>query len=125
MNWNYSQKTGQLFDPSGKFLSKGYSGGNQGKDPIGINNPAMESIPNVGPIPRGAYTFGTPVAESHLGPFAIPLIPDPANGMFGRSGFFIHGDTSIPGRASQGCIVMARAVRNLMWESSEHKLTVI
>jgi hypothetical protein len=122
--WQFHSDTGQLFDPSNIYQTTGYAGGNEGRNPEGRNNPAMEAVPNVGPLPRGIYAMGEPVEHSHLGPFAIPLTPDPANEMFGRSGFYCHGDTTPPGNASEGCIIMPLAIRNQMWASDDHLIQV-
>ena len=74
----------------------------------------------------GKYTFGKPVMQSHLGPFAIPLIPHPDNKMFGRSAFYMHGDSiQNPGCASDGCIIQARAIREQVWASDDHELEVV
>ncbi len=124
MSWEYESDTGKIFDPSGKLAGTGYAGGNEGQDPSGVNNPDMQDVKGVGPLPCGLYTFGTPVAQSPLGPFAIPLIPDSDNEMFGRGDFFCHGDTTPSGNASKGCIIQARAVRNTMWLSKDHTLIV-
>jgi hypothetical protein len=43
--WTYAQKTGEL-QQDGKNVATGYSGAGPGK-----NNPEMENIRNVGPIP--------------------------------------------------------------------------
>ena len=111
--WKYVIPTGELFDAAGnKITSFGYSGGNCGKNPEGKNNPLMVSVKNIGPLPPGLYTFGQPVPQSHLGPFAIPLIPDAANVMMGRGDFYVHGDTTPSGNASEGCIILPRAIRN-------------
>lgn len=126
MTWLYEQATGRLFDPAGKVAAIGYAGGNCGKNPEGKNNPAMQDCKAIGPLPMGSYTFCTPLLQSHLGPYAIPLIPAPGNEMFGRSGFYMHGDSiENPGSASEGCIIMPRAVREACWESNDHTLTVI
>lgn len=126
MSWTYKQSTGELRDSSGKLVATGYAGGNCGKAPEGKNNPDMQCVVKTGPLPRGLYTFGAPVMQSHLGPFAIPLKPDQQNEMFGRSAFFMHGDrTSAPGSASEGCIIMPRSVREECWNSKDHTLTVI
>lgn len=122
--WRYRQSTGEMFDPSGTRAAVGYAGGNCGKNPEGRNNPAMQNVKSIGPLPQGIYTFDEPILQSHLGPFAIPLIPDPANKMFGRSDFFCHGDTTPSGNASEGCIIMPRAIRNAMWDSPEHQIEV-
>lgn len=125
MNWKFVIKTGTLFDPSGKKVWSGYAGGNCGKNPEGKNNPDMCNVKNVGPLPPGWYTFGTPVLQSHLGPFAIPLIPDASNDMMGRGDFYCHGDTTPSGNASEGCIIMPRFVRNAMHESPFNRIQVV
>ena len=122
--WTFEQKTGRLLH-NGQLIATGYAGGNCGKNPEGINNPDMQSVHNIGPLPQGKYTFGVPVSQSHLGPYAIPLSPDPNNQMFGRSGFFCHGDTAIPRQASEGCIIMPRAIRNVIGASPDKDLEVV
>jgi len=119
MNWKYEQKTGKLYDPQGNFVAKGYAGGNCGKNPEGINNADMQGVKSVGPLPVGVYTRGAVVLQSHLGPFAIPLVPDKDNDMLGRGGFFMHGDTTPSGNASEGCIIMLRAIRELFYKSTD------
>lgn len=124
--WTYKQSTGELLNPDSSRVATGYAGGNCGKNPEGVNNCSMETVHNIGPLPCGKYTFGTPVAHSQLGVFAIPLIPDPMNVMYGRGGFFCHGDTeSMTQSASEGCIIMPRNIRNMMAESDDHQLQVI
>lgn len=123
--WTYEQSTGRLYNPDGSHASTGYAGGNEGHNPEGKNNPAMQCVHKIGPLPRGIYTFGQPILQSHLGPFAIPLIPDPKNEMCGRRGFYMHGDTTPSGNASEGCIIMARAQRNACNSSADHKLQVV
>ena len=117
--WTFSSTTGWLCDAIGKQIARGYAGGNCGRNPEGKNNPDMENIPQVGPLPRGIYTLGEPVEHSKLGPFAIPLIPDPENEMFGRSGFFCHGDTTPSGNASEGCIILPRTAREALKNSGD------
>src|SRR5271165_1598654 len=102
MSWIFEQGTGKMY----KLVEVGYSGGNEGKNPEGKNNPSMDGVKGVGPLPKGVYTLGTPVQQSHLGPFAIPLVPDPANDMKGRGDFYVHGDTTPSGNASEGCIIL-------------------
>ncbi len=118
--WVYCQQTGELFDERGVLIATGYAGGNCGANPAGINNPLMQSQRCIGPIPIGTYTVGIPLPNGKLGPFALPLIPDGTNEMFGRSAFFMHGDTSALNQsASEGCIIMPRAVREKFHASNE------
>lgn len=125
MPWTYEITTGKFFDPSGKFVSKGYAGGNCGKNPEGINNPDMTGVKNVGPLPGGLYTMGDPVEHSHLGKFAIPLTPDPGNDMKGRSGFFLHGDTVPTGLASEGCPIQPHFARTAAHASPDQQIQVV
>lgn len=124
MTWTYEQRTGKL-SHNGEVVATGYAGGNEGKNPEGKNNPTMQNVSKIGPLPVGKYKFGTPVPQSHLGPFAIPLIPMGGNEMFGRSGFYMHGDTTPSGNASEGCIIMPRAIRNAAAASPDNDLEVI
>lgn len=122
----YNQDNGQLFNAEGTLIATGYAGGDQGKRPDGVNNHALQAVHSVGPIPCGVYTFGFPVEHSQLGPFAIPLQPGPDNEMFGRSGFYMHGDTpEMNHSASDGCIIMPLEVRKACWTSDDHTLLVV
>lgn len=122
--WYYIQKTGWLLDHAGKLTATGYSGHD-----AGVNNPAVQEIRNVGPIPKGIYSLGAPIADHPTcGRFAIPLIPHSGDEMFGRSGFYIHGDDERhPGEevASDGCIIMPPDARHQVWDSGDHTLTVL
>jgi hypothetical protein len=118
--WTYVQKTGELLR-DGLHIAVGYSGWKNGK-----NNPEMQNVEEVGPIPVGKYFIGTPHDTLTHGPFVLPLTPDPGNEMFGRSAFLMHGDSVVdPGTASRGCIIMSRAVRTEVAESGDKLLQVI
>jgi hypothetical protein len=124
--WTFNSSTGDLFSPAQVKIETGYAGGNLGKNPEGINNKAYQYTRLIGPLPVGWYTFGTAVEGTHLGPFAIPLTPDPENVMMGRSGFYLHADTiGHPRCASEGCVVMSRATRTLVDQSDDKRLQVI
>lgn len=49
----YRQSTGELLDANGVVIGVGYSG-----SPAGKNNPAMQNVVDVGPIPQGTYHVG-------------------------------------------------------------------
>ena len=126
MPWTFEITTGKFYDPSGKVVSVGYAGGDCGKHPEGRNNAAMCSVHDIGPLPEGLYTMGEPVGHSQLGPFAIPLTPDPANEMYGRRGFYLHGDKiGAPGAASDGCIVQPRETREAAHASPDQQIRVV
>jgi hypothetical protein len=125
MAWKYFQRTGVLCDSQGCGKATGYAGGNCGKNPEGKNNPEMQNIPDVGPLPRGTYTMLAPVPHPKLGPLAIPLKPDPSNEMFGRGGFYCHGDSiENPGNVSEGCIVMPLWIRAMLATSQDRVIVV-
>jgi hypothetical protein len=119
--WTYNQSNGQLRKDD-ILVGSGYSGKDDGK-----NNPALESRPDVGPIPQGEWEIcGPPYDTSQHGPYVLRLEPRPGTVVFGRAGFLIHGDSiPDPGQASEGCIVMNRMVRTRIWQSGDYRLTVI
>ena len=119
--WTYAQRTGEL-QQDRKHVATGYSGAGEGK-----NNPQMESVHNVGPIPCGNWTIvGPPVDTLEHGPYVLKLQPNAETETFGRDGFLMHGDSKAsPGYASQGCVIMPRAVREQVWTSSDRGLEVV
>lgn len=131
MAWKFVIKTGNIYDPKGVKVWKGYAGGNEGKNPEAVNNPLMVSVSKTGPLPPGLYTMEEVLEKSHLGPYAIRLTPDAKNVMFGRSGFFVHGDRSDRKfSASEGCVIAARFARGEMYTKSfdgkvDHLLQVV
>jgi hypothetical protein len=119
--WTYSQRTGELQQDS-KHVATGYSGAGSGK-----NNPKMENVPNVGPIPQGDWTIvGPPVNTAEHGPYVLILKPSADTPTFGRDGFLLHGDSKeSPGCASHGCVIMPRPVREQVWKSGDRDLEVV
>lgn len=106
MSFSYFQSTG-ILSRNGIPVSKGYSGRGEG-----VNNPGMQNVPMVGPCPQGKYSIGHAHTEPKLGPVAMRLTPDPANEMFGRAGFFIHGDNpELDHTASEGCLIFNLSTR--------------
>lgn len=119
--WTYAQKSGEL-QQDGKPVAIGYSGHGEGK-----NNPNMESVSNVGPIPRGDWTIvGPPVNTADHGPCVLHLNPSAETQTYGRGGFLMHGDSKeSPGCASHGCVIMPLAVREQVWNSGDRELNVV
>ena len=119
--WIYVQKNGRLLNSQRRLIGIGYSGHDEGK-----NNPVMQDRPDLGPIPCGEYTIAAPFDSPDHGPYCLRLAPDPANQMFGRSGFLIHGDSIVhPGMASLGCIIQLHVVRLAIWQSGDTRLQVL
>jgi hypothetical protein len=119
MPWSYHQATGQmLFNRS--LIATAYSGHGPG-----LNNPAMQSDHDVGPIPVGTYTIGPAHYEKDKGPIVMGLTPDPSNRMFGRVGLLIHGDNpAMDHSASLGCIILGPAIRKQISGSADRTLIV-
>jgi len=111
----YSQTSGAMRNAAGDLLATGYAGHG-----AGVNNPALQSVHNTGPLPQGTYVINPPVDTTTHGPCVMWLTPDPANEMFGRSGFGIHADEiANPGKrlASTGCIVIGD--RPVIWAAAQ------
>jgi hypothetical protein len=50
-----------------------------------------------------SYAIGEPRHHPVIGPMAMPLTPDLGNEMYGRSGFYFHGDSAQhPGAGREG-----------------------
>lgn len=119
----YDQISGEL-SCNNDLITTGYSGHG-----IGLNNPALEEEPFVGPIPRGFYTITGPFYSTTHGPYVFKLTPKPGTNTFGRSEFLLHGDKiTQPGLklGSEGCIVAERSARNIIGKNlaTEPELTV-
>jgi hypothetical protein len=87
----------------------------------------MESVHNHGPIPRGAWTIG-PFHDDPggKGPVVAHLTPIEGTETFGRAGFMIHGDNkALNHTASDGCIILARSLRQTIAGSGDHELQVV
>lgn len=120
MSWTYKIASGTLLNLNNIVVGRGYAGHGEG-----LNNPAMTNVHNVGPLPVGKYKIGQHEEGLSVGKFALPLTPDPSNEMFGRSGFFIHGDNpEMNHSASDGCIILGRPLRNDIANSGDDDLVV-
>lgn len=121
--WDYEQATGNLY-AFGKDtpVETGYAGHGEG-----LNNPDMQNVHDLGPLPRGLYTIGPPHDSPHTGPYTLDLLPDADNKMFGRFAFRIHGDKigGPPHTASDGCPIFSRTTRELITNSKDNRLRVV
>lgn len=128
---SFQISTGNL-SQNGIPIGSGYSGNGDG-----INNVCCEDQKMHGPIPEGFYSLGTPFDDpAGTGAFSIPLAPDATNTMYGRSGFRCHGGkrnepcdspAADPGgsrTASEGCIICARSIREVIAADPDHRLQV-
>ena len=119
--YTYHQSTGTLVQ-NGTLVLTGYAGHGPG-----VNKPAMQDQHDVGPLPQGRYVMTALIDSPHTGLATIILDPDPANQIFGRSGFRIHGDNAAGNHtASDGCIIAGHAnERTTIWNSGDHDLEVV
>lgn len=124
--WQWRQRKGELWR-NGKLIAKGYSGAGKGK-----NNPDLESAVATGPIPKGKWAIGKPYNSANVGPYTIPLDAldskpgDDKHMATGRGAFRIHGDSiKNPGNASKGCIIIPRAIREMIISSKDYLLEVV
>jgi len=130
LTWIYQQSTGNwshVDDQTGATtnVGSGYAGAG-----AGLNNPDMQNIPNVGPLPQGGYTIGPQQNNvTNNGtqlPASMILTPDLGNNMYGRGGFLFHGDNPAQNQtASSGCPVGSRTLRNQVSGSGDNRLQVI
>lgn len=116
--WMFQQSTGRFF----RLIATGYSGKGEG-----VNQPALEDVKGVGPIPRGAWSIGPARDDTGHGPIVMALTPLGDTETWGRSGFLIHGD--LIGHvgeqmASEGCIVLSHDVRAQIAASGDRELIV-
>ncbi|MGH7441506.1 MAG: tlde1 domain-containing protein [bacterium] len=121
MGWSYFSGTGILIGPDAAVYTNLYSGHGEG-----LNNPILEAVPDVGPIPAGSWTIGTAFHSPQTGPMSIPLTPQDL--VHGRTGFFIHGDEIAHAGehlASHGCIIAPLAIRELICASPDKLLVVL
>lgn len=120
MMWTYKQSTGELYLDGRPYIgedgpARGHSGDRNHR-----NRPESESLPNLGPIPRGRYTIGLSFRVGS-DPVTMDLSPALGQKMYGRGGFQIHG----PADDSHGCIVFDRAIRDAIDASPDRDLEVI
>jgi hypothetical protein len=116
----YSQVSGGI-SIDDEFIGTGYSGHGDG-----VDNPALEAVRTIGPIPKGQYRILR--WQDHYpkrGPIVAVLAPN-KHDAHGRSGFLIHGDNAKMNKTgSWGCIVASRDIRIKLRDSGETLLEVI
>lgn len=105
-----------IVDESGGY--SGYKGA--------ANIPSRQCEKNIGPIPSGQYEVGSGRNSPNTGRMTLPLTPLPGTKMCGRGDFRIHGDNKKHNHsASHGCIIMPRAVRDILNDEGGGTLDVI
>ena len=125
--WKFSVRQGSLRSDDGVYVTQAYSGHNEG-ELYGVNNPDLQAMPGIGPIPVGLYQISAPVTSQQTGPYAMSLTPLNGTDTHGRSAFEIHGDlVGQEGKqlASHGCVIVDRPFRERIWQSGDHLLSVV
>jgi hypothetical protein len=131
----FTQDSGALVqvedDGTETLLGTGWAGNDSrvGVNPDhiqGRNNPAMQAVRFIGPLPVGWYTISEPFHHPKLGQLTFQLTPDPENDMLGRGEFFMHGaGGDDPANSSEGCIIQAHDVRQAVADSGVRRLQVV
>jgi hypothetical protein len=125
-HFEYEISTGKLYlvdDKTGakSLVGTGYSGNGSA-----INNPNDQNVSGHGPVPEGDYTLGGLHDSAKTGKDVMNLTPSPDNDMYGRSAFEMHGDNKAQNfTASDGCIIMTKAVRDFVGSSGVTDLRVV
>jgi hypothetical protein len=122
--WLYLSRSGALLRslPTGhrEIVAYGFAGRREG-----LNDPDLQHVKGIGPLPEGLYTIEAPHDSATTGPYTLRLVPHPNNRMFGRSSFAMHGpNKAAPAESSHGCMVFEITRRRLTWESGDHTLKV-
>jgi hypothetical protein len=128
MSYCYEITSGKLYSDAGELLDIGYSG-----QPPHVNDFAAVGERGIGPIPAGSWVITGVEDSPRTGPFTLILVPDAATTahvqMLDRDpeSFRIHGEREKPppGYASDGCIILPRAIRERIWDSGDHALDTI
>jgi len=128
MNLNYSQTSGQMTQDDGTLVATGFSGNNSrpGVNPTGIqgyNNPEMQSVHKIGPLPQGTYSVGKWGYHPELGNDSAPLTQTSGE-TYGRDGFYIHGPGEDVANSSEGCIVIPHTERLAVEALNPDQITV-
>lgn len=128
LDWIYSQSTGQLYRLTNftnvDYVASGYSGNGKGN-----NNPAMQDVENVGPIPQGIWTAGKLTdnitrAGKKLTD-SMRLYPRRGTITYDRAGFLIHRGDMVTKTSSTGCIILPDDVRKQIGGSGDRILRVV
>lgn len=119
--WYFESSTGNWYDPAGAFFSMGYSGNG-----AGLNNPAMQNVPDVGPLPENIYDQSEWFDDPEKGPIVCRLIPRNESLMFGRAGMMNHGDNAKRNfSASEGCAIADHRTRLARSQSPDQVLCCV
>lgn len=122
MCWTWAITEAKLFNPQGEVAGEGYAGNGDC-----LNRADRTNVKDRGPLPCGDYKILDPVDDPHVGKYALYLVPDPSNTMYGRGLFRIHGDNAgkAPLSSSSGCVIINKIVRLRIGMSADRVLRVV
>lgn len=116
----FHQRSGKTYRAT-ELIATGWAGQLEG-----INNPDLQHVANIGPLPRGFYTIGPAYSHPVLGPLTMNLTPDPETEMYGRSQMRCHGASmSHPNLSSHGCLILPRYARQHIIDIGDRRLQVV
>ena len=125
--WEYCQNTGAINfvnNITGQVtpIDKGFSGHMQG-----FNNPSLQAVPYVGPIPVGEYLISQPIFnDAHLVGPVFNLTPINGTNTYTRKDLMIHGGNPHNYTLSSlGCIIAGPLTRWKIAFSGDQDLHVI
>jgi len=134
LNIIFQISTGIITDDNGLTLSiLAYAGNNkrvpQNPNKLqGKNNAFYCDTHNIGPLPPGIYSIGA-WGSYNVGQNAAPLTPISCPELYGRGGFYIHGQEEPGninyGEESEGCLVVPHNDRLKIIALKPTTLTVI
>ena len=134
LNIIFQISTGIITDDNGLTLSiLAYAGNNkrvpQNPNKLqGKNNAFYCDTHNIGPLPPGIYSIGA-WGSYNVGQNAAPLTPISCPELYGRGGFYIHGQEEPGninyGEESEGCCVIPHNDRLKIIALKPTQLTVI
>jgi hypothetical protein len=96
-----------------RTADRAYSGSGAGR-----NNPAMQGVENIGPIPRGSWSVSGVQQDLHGKAHSnvLRLQADPGTNTFNRHDILVHGDNAT-GTASKGCVIAPAQTRSVLQDA--------
>jgi RHS repeat-associated protein len=106
----FDVRAGRFYGIDGTVSSRAYAGRHEG-----LNNPDMQAVHDMGPLPTGTYTLGAN-KNRHKAADCFRLTPSPGTDTMDRGGFWIHRGNfrQPPGNSSKGCICLPDEIRQLL-----------
>jgi len=135
MNLTFQISSGIITQDDGSIITTSAYAGNNKRVPQnpnklqGKNNAFYCDTHNIGPLPPGIYSIGAWGSYANVGQNAAPLTPISCPELYGRGGFYIHGQEEPGninyGEESEGCCVVPHNDRLKIIALKPTQLTVI